>query len=306
MGSNIHEAPATRPEFDVIGALSPRGRAALIRGWQNASQELDPDLIGQMARTVEAVLGQERLTRPTSSDDVEDAVLSLTEQFVDYVPDVDRHQLAFVEQRLGDRAVRHLVHAMYILDQNVRLRIALQRLDLGRPGGSGGTAAVEIPEAKPGVVRAAAEWHHSVYALRDGLDLRTNELLRLRAGDYHQCAFCLSLRRIAGGERVVDPMLEHLLLNYEQSDMPRQFKTALRLADIYMSDPVRLGSDLRDVLLGDYSREEIVEILMVVSACNHQKIRVALGTAMPARPQGLSEYVVHDDGSIEVGALISG
>ena len=302
MGPTNRTAPAVATDFDIVGAVSPRGRAALVRGWEGAAQELKPGLFADMVGTVETVLDPEHHKRPSSTDEVEEAVLSLTEQFVEYVPDIDRRALALLEQRLGAREVRRLVHAMYIVDQNVRLRIALRKLGL-RPSGETGAPA-EAPEERPGVVRAASDWHHSVYALRGGLDIETNELLRLRAGEYHQCGFCLSLRRTENGTRVVGPALEVMLSAYEDSDMPRRQKTALRLADVYMSDPVRLDAGIRDDLGLDYSSEQIAEILMVVSACNHQKIRVALGTAMPARPQGLSEYVVHDDGSIDVGDLL--
>ena len=303
MGTTTGAAPAAATNFDIIGSVSPRAREALMRGWDNARLELDRGLFTGMVATVEAVLAPEHQTRPTSVDEVEEAVFSVTEQFIDYVPDIDSRELALLEERLGAKEMRHLVHAMYILDQNVRLGIALQKLDLRLSGGSRGSDDA-APEARPGLVRAGWDWHHSVYALRGGLDIVTNELLRLRAGEYHHCDFCLSLRRLEGGTRVVSPALEGMLSGYQDSDMPRRLKTALRLADVYMSDPVQLDRAIRDDLMLDYSVEQIAEILMVVSACNHQKVRVALGTAMPARPQGLSEYVVHDDGSIEVGELL--
>jgi alkylhydroperoxidase family enzyme len=129
------------------------------------------------------MLGLAPPAEPAPTSSLEDAALTLTEQFVFYVADVDESLRAPLREQLGDAGVAALVQTIYVFDQTVRLRLAHERLfdaDEGPP--------ITAPDAgsTPGLSRALADLHAAAMMLGE-LDPVTTEAVRLRAAAYHDC-----------------------------------------------------------------------------------------------------------------------
>ena len=75
---------------------------------------------------------------------------------------------------------------------------------------------------------------------------------------------------------------------YESSDLPERHKVALRLTDAFVTDPARIGDELRAQLLAHFTPEQIVELLLDIVSWSLQKVQVALGFDAPVEADRLA------------------
>src|SRR3954465_15125316 len=106
--------PPLAPELDVLGAVAPGARLALLQAWRAAPEAVDPVLLERVRRRVEGVLGLPPPPGAAGAPPLEEAALALADQFVFYVPDVDETLLAPVRQHLGEEGLVAFVQALYV------------------------------------------------------------------------------------------------------------------------------------------------------------------------------------------------
>ena len=111
-----------------------------------------------------------------------------------------------------------------------------------------------------------------------GVDGVTDEIVRLRSADYHNCQFCQSVRRnVEWPDGVEDLMKE--ALNYRASTkISESQRVALELLDALVGAPISVTADLQARLLESFSPEQIVELLMKEAFWMSNKPMISLGT----------------------------
>jgi hypothetical protein len=113
------------------------------------------------------------------------------------------------------------------------------------------------------------------------VDLMTTEVVRLRCAQYHNCRACSSYRNKYALAEGLDEALVEKIGRYEDSDLPRRWKAALRLADAVIAAPrdadVRLAGELHE----HFSDEQIAELIFDVMKWSDQKVDVSLAMDTP-------------------------
>jgi len=179
----MNEVARHMPELDLLGAVAPAARAALVRAWRVAHDAVDPGLLDLARRRVEDHLGLAPDPGEEPDEPLGRAIAELSDQFVFYVPHVTEELRTPVRDRLGPDGLRTFVEALYVLDQTTRLRLTHARLfaeDESPPPG-------QSDPGRASSLRSAVTELHAEAVRLDGLDPITTEVVRLRAANYHDC-----------------------------------------------------------------------------------------------------------------------
>jgi alkylhydroperoxidase family enzyme len=290
-------APAS--ELDSVRAVAPDAAAWLRASWDAAQVAAEPPLVDLVRARVAAGhgLAPEDTGPPAGgADTLTQAVGTLTDAFVRHVATRRPDAVAVLRAELGGRGTRALLGVMYVFDQAARLTLGHARLFT--PGEFGGVPPlVAVPTSRP-LVEANLQLHHAALRLTE-LDPVTTELVRLRAGVYHDCRTCLSMRLVADDHLVVGDALFARLGGYGDDPVftPAQ-RAALRYADAHMTGPRAITPELRAELRGHFSAAQLVELSLDLVAWNNQKTLVALDLDAPVSRDSLTGMMVNADGTV--------
>jgi alkylhydroperoxidase family enzyme len=302
MSSNNAVAPAIgkalplAAELAVLENAAPQVHSALRTVCKAAVAGVDAELLKVTRTRVEIGLGtteepgDEGLTRLAA------AAAELTDQFLVYVPGVTESMLEPLRSELGEAGLAAFVQALYVLDQTTRLRLIYAQLfegDYGTPAAVADAPVLPMDEALAAL--------HAATMRLSSLDPLTSEIVRLRAGTYHKCRLCTSIRLQDKGASVVDEDLASRIERNDISGMSAEHQVAIRYADAHMVNPKAIGQDLISELGRHYSHAQLVELSLDVSQWNQQKILVALGTDTPVSDTGLTPLMFDDEGHIVHG-----
>jgi alkylhydroperoxidase family enzyme len=121
-----------------------------------------------------------------------------------------------------------------------------------------GAILAHRPEVSAGLAAA-------MDALRKGtIGQRTFELIRLRIAFHNQCRSCMAVRY---PESLDDGLTEDLVCSlekpYEAPDLTDAERAALRFADLFATDHLRIDDDVYDDLRRYYTEGELVEIGLI-------------------------------------------
>jgi len=291
------------PDLRVVARSNPDVFTLLVNAWDTDSRALGMDAFDAVCHRVSNLL-----TNPASVEGsaglLTPAQEKLLDQYVKYVPDVTADLLAPVEAELGNSGLRNFIDTLYIVDQATRLDITHRRLfDVDAIQSSVLDSPWELKKTSPS--RANVLYHDAIAAKKTILPQIDRELVRLRAGDYHHCEYCRSIRIELDGAPVVSRDLESRIANYEESDLTPGQKAALAYADAHMQEPTRVDRALRDRLRENYTTEEIIQITLEVSCWNYQKLLVALALAPRANDEYITLVSIDDQGVIHHGELLN-
>lgn len=170
-------------------------------------------------------------------------------------------------------------------------RIDTQALSAGVSAGSALEGA--IAEFAAAAVRA------------DSVDPIITELVRLRCAQYHDCRLCGSLRDQAALDNGFDESLQRQIGHYESSSLSPAQKTALRLCDAMIINPLQIDDQLSSELRQHFSPQQLVELCVDVAKWSQQKALVALRIEPPISDQHLTQLVFAKDGHPAIGAALS-
>jgi alkylhydroperoxidase family enzyme len=133
------------------------------------------------------------------------------------------------------------------------------------------------------------------------LDPLTSELVRLRGARSHRCRVCQSRRSapaaIAGADESVYDQIDH----FEASALAVPRKTALRLVDAMLWQPLAYPPALIDELRARFSRDEIVELVFDIARNAANKIAVAFAADAPNVSEGVEFYDIDEHGDVILG-----
>ncbi len=291
------------PDLRVVARSNPDVFTLLVNAWDTDSRALGTDVFDAVCHRVSNFL---RNAAPVedSAGVLTPAQEKLLDQYVKYVPDVTPVLLAPVEAELGNSGLRNFVDTLYIVDQATRLDITHRRLfDVDAIQSSVLDGPWELKKTSPS--RASVLYHDAIAAKKTILPQIDRELVRLRAGNYHHCEYCKSIRIELDGAPVVSRDLESRIANYEESDLTPGQKAALAYADAHMQEPTRVDRALRDRLHENYTTEEIIQITLEVSCWNYQKLLVALALDPRANDEYITLVSIDDHGVIHHGELLN-
>lgn len=292
-----------RPRLPIVASECPAVYQCLLSAWVADENALGSEVFTAMQRRIRSLLGRSELSSSETSHGLSPAMITLLEAYVNYVPDVTPEMLADVETELGEAGMRAYVDALYIVDQSTRLDLTHERLFADvMPSDEVLEEKWTITEMSPS--RASVVYHDTIAAMQDVFPLLDREIVRLRAGEYHQCGYCKSIRLESNGSALVPPRIESQIADYASSALSPGQKAALEYADAHMQDPSSVDDGLRDRLRAEYSHRQIVQLTLDVNCWNYQKLLVALGTDQPANDEHLTLVTIDEKGVIHHGELI--
>ena len=133
-------------------------------------------------------------------------------------------------------------------------------------------------------VWAAFNRYYGTLWSRGVVDQATKEVGRLRNARVTGCGICKNLRFEGAREAGLGEDRVALIDDgYERTDLPERWKLVIRLADALIAD-ARVDEALREDLLGEFTPEEIVELVATITtAIAFSKAAVAFG-APPEMP----------------------
>ena len=220
----------------------------------------------------------------------ERAALDFAEQFVTSAVDTTPQQAERLAHALGVREPSTFVYGLYINEGLVRLQ---SFFDIAPSATAAVLSSAGVAAAKQGLEfldwvdegsatdpRLLAAYHEFGRAAcrQHGVDALTDEIVRLRSADMHDCKFCKSVRRnVALPEGVGDLMSEALA--YQESELvgPRQ-KAALALLDGFVLSPWALSAEAQAEALEQFTPAQIVELMFKEVFWMSNKPMIALGT----------------------------
>jgi len=116
-------------------------------------------------------------------------------------------------------------------------------------------------------------WSHGV------VDQATKEVARLRNARTTDCRYCRNVRfagaRAAG---LSEGLAAQIAEGFEESELSEHHKAVIRYADVFLTDPTRLGDAQRAEMLRCFTPSQIVELTAGLALfMGFSKIAVVLG-----------------------------
>jgi len=187
------------------------------------------------------------------------------------------------------------VQVLYVLDLGTRMNAAFRQL-FGAPPEVGGVESADLwttlEQFMPAVARLTA------------LDPLTTDLVRLRGARAHDCRLCQSLRNVHAARTFGDDTRFDQVDDFESSDLTERQKTALRLVDAMIWQPVTWPDGLADQLRDAYSAAELVELVLDIVRNSANKIAVAFGADDPHVTKGVEYYDTDANGDLVYGLTL--
>lgn len=296
-------APAT--DLDALLALNSEAGKTLMDFLAIAQQVNEPALLDlcrlRMAQlfNCKAVLDNAdeasvaRLTNWHKSPDVskaECAALDFTELFIVAPSHISPAQRANLAAALGVDEPSTFVYGLYINEAMLRFLTFLD-VDTPYPRPQGDTVAVgeksdrkfiewvdgESSRTDPSLLAAYYAFNRATCSLH-GIDELTDEIVRLRSAEYHDCKFCQSVRRIVDKPDEADDLMSEVR-DYHASGVltPRQ-KTALEVLDAFLVEPANLHAELKARIEQHFTPAQLVELLLKEMFWMSNKPMISLGT----------------------------
>lgn len=229
--------------------------------------------------------------KATDFSEAERAALDFTELFIVAAKNINPAQRANLAKALGVAEPSTFVYGLYINEAMLRF---LAFFDVATPYPSGQqaeTVAVgeksdrkfiewvdgESSQTDPTLLAAYYAFNRATCSLQ-GIDALTDEIVRLRSAEYHDCKFCQSVRRIVDNPDGADDMMNEVL-NYQTSTLltTRQ-KIALEILDTFLVSPAAVSDDLKQKILQHFTPAQLVELLMKEMFWMSNKPMISLGT----------------------------
>ncbi|QIX26498.1 hypothetical protein ncot_07680 [Nocardioides sp. JQ2195] len=287
---------------DHVTSTEALTRTAAV--FASAADALDPALYALARPRMAHLLGVDDAWRPAERHDrrahlpawptselfdrADRAVLTMAEQFVLDVSEVDDEQRAMIRAAMGPDAPV-LVNVLYAIDVELRLRAAyaqlfgidpFERIDPG--------PLAPLPDALNLMTRDIARL--------DALDPLTTELVRLRGARIHNCRMCQALRHAdalaAGGDEEMFARID----DHASGGFDERHELALALTDAVLMSPGEFPSGLASRLHEHFGDDELAEIVLDVERNARNKIAVANATDGDGVGEGLTVYATPGGG----------
>jgi alkylhydroperoxidase family enzyme len=276
-----------------MGASLRASASGPFAAWDAALASVDdavPAELVSLARTeVAAALGG---AEPAARTAHERAVRALVDQFVVDVGSITELQRTAAFEALGDQAFGFM-QVVYVCDLDARLRAGWRQLF--------GTEPSPSPQAVGAGLWSALEEFMRTVARMQLLDPLTSELVRLRGARAHRCRLCQSVRSIRAANDGADESVYDQIDRFESSALSPRHKTALRLVDAVLWQPMRYPGDLTAGVFEHFTPGETVELVFDIARNAANKIAVAFAADAPHVTEGIELYDIDERGDVTYG-----
>jgi alkylhydroperoxidase family enzyme len=273
---------------DELRALAPEPFETWDTVLATVPGAVAPELVALIRAEVAAALGAARApaTRTGRRE-----CRALVEQFVVDVGSVSDEQRAAAFGALGNDAFP-FAQVLYVCDLDTRLGAAWRQLFGTEPARS-----VSAREPAPDLWSVLEEFMRAV-ARMDALDPLTSELVRLRGARSHRCRVCQSRRSARAAADGADEAVYDQIDHFESSALAEPHKTALRLVDAMLWQPLAYPHALIAELHACFAPREIVELVLDVTRNAANKIAVAFAADAPNVAEGVELYDIDEQGDV--------
>ncbi|MDB6061624.1 MAG: hypothetical protein JWM78_1727 [Verrucomicrobiaceae bacterium] len=221
----------------------------------------------------------------------ERAVLDFTDQFMVAAKDISDAQIQALAQALNVSEPSTFVYAIYINEGYTRL-LTFFDIDAEIRATSNQSASVlgeksdreniEWVEGKksatdPRLLAAYYAFNLATCSLH-GIDEITDEIVRLRSAEYHDCKFCQSVRRVVDLPNGTDDLMQEVQQAHGSTRLTDQQKVALDVLEIFVTAPSTVSTELQQKILQHFSPVQIVELLLKEVFWMSNKPMISLGT----------------------------
>jgi alkylhydroperoxidase family enzyme len=264
--------------------------AAPVESFAGGAVSAWSDLIGVLHSSVPAGLlttardAVASVLTPASSDlpGSSPAAWVFGQQMVADVASLSEAQRSAALAELGPSAADY-AYALYVYDIGARARAAFTRLR-GEP-----VLADQAPRCE-GDVRSAQTRFLREVAKLSRLDPLTAEIVRLRGASAHACRLCQSVRSLSAARAAGGLELYDSIPNFEASELSPRHKTALRLVDAFIWQPMTWPEGLAGEVQGHFSPVEAVELVFDLMRNSSNKIAVAFAADAAHVEDGVEFY----------------
>jgi len=135
----------------------------------------------------------------------------------------------------------------------------------------------EDSQTNPQLLAAYYAFNRATCSLH-GIDELTDEIVRLRSAQYHDCKFCQSVRRIVDKPDGVNDLIDEVQRYQHSAKITPAQKTALQVLDTFLVEPANVSDALKDQITQHYSAAQIVELILKEMFWMSNKPMIALGT----------------------------
>ncbi len=322
---SVRPEPASS-DLDALLALNPDTGKALVDFLAVADAVNDSDLLDLCRTRMAQLLSCRALLADADSallarldswyktadfSAAQRAALDFTEQFMVAAREISPEQRRALATALGVGEPSTFVYGLYINEALVRFLAFLDVEPLhlrqvlattGPVGEKSDRKFIEwvegdAAETDPALLAAYYAFNRATCAAHD-VDELTDEIVRLRSAEYHDCKFCQSVRRIVDKPDGADDLM-HEARNYQTSPvLTAQQKTALEVLDTFLVSPAAVGNDLKARIRAHFTPAQLVELLMKEMFWMSNKPMISLGTDPGAvSPAALTPFEYDAEGN---------
>lgn len=222
--------------------------------------------------------------------DAERATLDYLDQFMIAANQVTAAQRSALANALNVAEPSNFVYALYINEAFTRF---LSFFDIDPEPVTQAIAANDFGEKSD---REFIEWVEGEKAQTDpkllavyyafnlatckahGVDEVTDEIVRLRSAEYHDCKFCQSVRRVVDMPDGVDDLMNEVRRYRSSTILSERHKVALEVLETLVVAPALVSEELQTRILEQFSPQQIVELLLKEMFWMSNKPMISLGT----------------------------
>ncbi|WP_376765911.1 carboxymuconolactone decarboxylase family protein [Amycolatopsis pithecellobii] len=245
---------------------------------------------------------------------VERDCLAFAEQFVMDVSQTSTEMRDTLAGHFGQDLVNDFVTAVYVVEFTQRLQLVSRALFASTTGEAPPGQDTTNTSPRTGSLQELLDEYQSAVMRGEALDPITTELVRLRCARTHRCRICQTLRMADAKEAGADDAMTAKIDFYEKSDLPEQYKVALRITDAFIIRPDTMDDIVVEQAHSHFSSAQLAELCLDITKWSTQKIHVAQGldgvedaaqrqgrAALPTDEAGVAIFHFDGDGQFGFG-----
>jgi alkylhydroperoxidase family enzyme len=298
------ERSDTNNDLDALLALNPQAGKTLIDFLKISDQVNNSELLAlcrlRMAQLMHCRADLANadakqlatLDNWNKSDEISNtqkAALDFTEQFIIGANNITPLQRQKLADALGVPEPSTFVYGLYISEAMVRFLTFFDVSPQPQPDVNGTTSVGEKSDRKfiewvdngsntdPELLAAYYAFNLATCSLH-GIDELTDEIVRLRSAEYHDCKFCQSVRRVVDKPSGVDDLMGEVRDYQSSTGLTSQQKVALDVLDVFLVSPSAVSDELKANINQQFSAQHIVELIMKEMFWMSNKPMISLGT----------------------------
>lgn len=109
------------------------------------------------------------------------------------------------------------------------------------------------------------------------IDPVLHELIRLYNAKYQDCQYCQNARQAVAVQAGLDEDMVSSLARFDTSNLPENYKAALRITSAVAHNPALLTDDIWNGAMAHFTETELVDIVLLSMHTTSSKVTITLG-----------------------------